>query len=137
MRVSRKTNGGIFVRSTFDEKSIDKLPDGYETRVFGLENANSKTGAGLIKRYAKGSKAPAQFDVHTPGMLPGGWFTLEFLAVGNELRSFIDGKEVCWGIVETPPFFERGHIAVQFRGPQNGAPSDAVEFRSIEVRELP
>lgn len=128
LRVSRDSNGGIFVRSTFGPKPPAPLPQGYEARVFG-----NKVNSGTLRCYA-----PNQIVFPTPKPIqqPVGWLTLEFRVVEADLMSLIDGQEAC-ATTDPQRLFDHGLIAVQFRGPPNGSPASKIEFRSIEIKELP
>lgn len=127
-RVSRDSNGGIFVRSSYGAKPPAPLPHGYEARVFG-----NKVNSGTLRCYA-----PNQIIFPSPKPIdqPDDWLTLEFRVVESELTSLINGQELC-SATDPQRLFDHGLIAVQFRGPPNGTASSKIEFRSIEIKELP
>jgi formylglycine-generating enzyme required for sulfatase activity len=65
---------------------------------------------------------------------PGEWFTLEIIAVGNHLTLKVDGATA---VVSLDSVFTKGHIALRTHRATLTAESTTVQFRKIEIKELP
>jgi hypothetical protein len=64
-------------------------------------------------------------------MAPNQWFPLEVLVEGNRIKSLVNGKKA---VAATLRLRNRaqGHLALQHLDPQT-----VIEFRKIEIQELP
>ncbi len=66
-----------------------------------------------------------------PLVRPDTWFTLEAIATGARLSVRVDGRTTA-NIVDNNKTFTGGHFALQHSGPET-----VVQFRKIEIKELP
>ena len=127
VRISAGGNSGIYFRSSFCERAPGRVgPGGYEAQIYPTgKREEPKTGSLM------GGKAPSPVTPAAAGA--GEWFTLEVIAQGNRSRIRVNGKETA---DSTDPTYTRGHLALQV---WDGDKADVtkVEFKSIEIKELP
>jgi hypothetical protein len=114
-RINARGNSGQYFRAAFGSG----YPQGYEAQI---------AQAGGDPRQWTGSLfgiAVIREKLHEPGA----WFTQEVIANGDHITIKVNGKEVVSVRNDT---YKRGHFALQHL-----TPATAVEFRKIEVKELP
>jgi uncharacterized protein (TIGR03067 family) len=85
----------------------------------------------LTKRLGTGTPVPLGKPV-PGGVSPDKWFSMEVIADGDSLTTIVDGKTVAKVRDDGPDSFRRGSVALQVYNPET-----VVEFRKIEVKELP
>jgi hypothetical protein len=122
-RVSDGGNSGVFCRSHSGPVPPVGSPSGYEAEICAT-GAGAKTGSLL----GKGGEAIV-FYRESP-IPPGQWFVLEISLRGNKVAIKVDGKTTAT-FTDVNQMFTRGHITLQ------QAPRTTVEFRKIEIKELP
>jgi hypothetical protein len=128
LRVEVRTNddgdSGLFFRTPFGPRyppSNPNQPLGYEAQIKHREVI--QTGslyAGEVLISIRESPVP-----------PGEWFTMEVIAEGNHLVIKVNGRTTA-DYTDKKRRFTSGHIALQQIIPQT-----VVEFRKIEIKELP
>ena len=123
-RINQAGNSGIYFRSPF---SLDKgeYPNAYEAQIF----VGDKTSGGSPEPNKTGSLYGLKvFSDHLARA--DTWFAMDVIARGNRFTIKVNG------IVTVDEFqddqFQRGHFALQRMGP-----ATVVEFRKIEIKELP
>jgi formylglycine-generating enzyme required for sulfatase activity len=143
VRINNGGNSGLYFRSSFGpefdvvrvapggpppgaatERKM-RLPHGYEADI-NLDNPFTKTGS----LWSLGP-ATIAVPVKEATITPDTWFTLEVIARGNRIVTRVDGRTVLdW--VDGQKRHTKGHFALQvFHA------NTVVEFRKIEVKELP
>ena len=101
-------------------------PHGYEANI-------TPTGTGDV--YDTAEMSSKRLAVTRPsGFKPGTWATLELVVRGNRIAVLIDGKPAA-EYTDPRSRYSRGHLALQIGG--SNAPRTVVEFREVEVKELP
>jgi len=120
LRVEAKINAtgdsGVFVR--VPARRLHRAFTGYEAQIL-LEGRDT---TGMIRSVRTTTE-----DLVTPDT----WFTLEVIAVGHQLISKVNGRTVA--DTEDPTgLYSTGRIALQ-----SASPETVVQFRKIEVKDLP
>jgi hypothetical protein len=113
-------NSGIFFRVP----PTAGFTDGYEADINSTHKNPAKTGT--LRR--KGDVAAVVKEMLVP---PGQWFTYEVIAAGRHFTLKVNGKTTA-DFNDPDPVALTGHIALQQHNPET-----SVEFRKIEVKELP
>ncbi len=124
-RINAKGDSGVFFRGPFDALHRSVMPMGYELHISptypefktGSLCVTEETGAPYLTRESR-QLAP-----------PDTWFTLDIIARGERLILKVNDTQVA-DIVNKR--FAKGHIALQHWGPET-----VVQFRKIEIKELP
>jgi len=119
-RINDAGNGGQYFRTQF-EKSF---PRGYEAQI-------NSAGADPVKTGSLYNLAPIK-EMLVP---PDEWFTQEVIANGNHIVILVNGKKVV-DFVDSANTHTTGHLALQHNRGFQGKDT-VVQFRKIEVRELP
>ncbi|MFL5340031.1 MAG: family 16 glycoside hydrolase [Gemmataceae bacterium] len=145
VRINDGGNSGLFFRSGFGpdfdvlrllssrppNSETDRkigLPLGYEADI-KLDNEFSRTGS--VWSLPPLPIEPVHKAVKESLVTPGTWFTFEVIAQGNHIVTKVNGKTALdW--VDEQNSHTKGHFALQVSHPKT-----IVEFRKIEVRELP
>ena len=127
-RVGKDGDSGIYVRASYGPtwgfaKKSRLFPAGYAAQIYGVGPSKYKTGSLL---------APHEWLVQRDRSVeaPNKWFTLEFIAEGNHLVVKVEGQQTA-DYTDDKRRHSKGHIALQ----QNA--KTAVQFREIEIKELP
>lgn len=119
-RINQGGNSGQLFRKPFSPDS----GDGYEAQI-DSSGEGAKTGSLLI-RGGSGNV------VISKSLVPAGtWFTQEVIARGNRIIIKVNGESVV-DHVDRDWTWRRGHLALQVM-----EPTTLVEFRRVEVKELP
>jgi serine/threonine protein kinase len=132
-RVNRFGNSGILFRCPFDVTGtpLKGYPDGYEAQILhSYPLPNGYLTGSLMSTRGKFSK------VSKPLVQPDEWFTMDVIAEGNHLIVKING-EVTTDVVDLANTFRVGHIALQAMSDTTTNVTTSVEFRRIEIKELP
>jgi 3-keto-disaccharide hydrolase len=114
-------NSGQYFRTQFDPG----FPKGYEAQINATHKDKIRTGSLYMPR----NKELLVLDVapHKPNE----WFTQEVLADGDRIMITVNGKKtVDWK--DSQKTYTKGHFALQGHDP-----GTTVQFRKIEIRELP
>jgi hypothetical protein len=123
-RLNDGGNSGVCFRAQPGIKL--RLPAGYEADISNPRNRGAtRTGSLFVPG------AGALVGIHESLVPPGQWFTMEVTAQGNHIVVKVNGKTT----VDYPDEerrFASGHIALQ-----QLTPATVVEFRKIEIKELP
>lgn len=121
VRIDATGNSGFFVRAQPDGAH----PKGYEVQISYSDKA-VKTG-GLYLTFGGNRIVPPREVVGRPNE----WITMDIVCDGNRLVSAVNGKHVVdW--TDPQGTFSSGRIALQHHNPNT-----RVQFRRIEVKELP
>jgi WD40 repeat protein len=114
VKINDGGNSGIYFRSLFR----GGFPPGYEAQINATHPDPQKTGSlyNIVKVLDQLHK-------------PGAWFTLEVIAEGEHLVILVNGKKV---VDVKDATYAKGHFALQQHDP-----GTVVEFRKIEIKELP
>ena len=120
-------NSGVYFRS---EHGLNLLvggksgtfPQGYEAQIYDSKGGSDPNQTGSLHGLA---------SVKARLVLPDTWFLMEVIAEGNHIRIKIDGKESAT-YIDVQRRYSKGHIALQCHNQET-----RVEFRKIEVKELP
>jgi WD40 repeat protein len=129
VRINDGGSSGLFVRSTFGPRfpaNKPVVPLGYEAQINNTSARPTKTGS----LYVSTRQFVHHFD-RDAGVPPNQWFKLEVIAEGNRIIIKVDDREV-FNYVDPRHSHDRGRIALQIHDPKT-----VVEFRKIEVKELP
>jgi eukaryotic-like serine/threonine-protein kinase len=127
-RINKYGNSGIYFRSNFAVSRGGKYPNAYEAQI--LHSYLARTDAALT-----GSLLPLA-NVVKPLVEPDDWFTLEVLANGNRLLVKVNGQ-VTADVVDQANTYRKGHLALQAMSDKITNVTTVVQFRSIEIKELP
>lgn len=119
-KVNDGGNSGIFFRTP----ASGKATDGYEADINSTHKNPMRTGT--LRR--KGGGAVMVKEMLVP---PGQWFTYEVVAEGSHITLKVNGKTTA-DFTDPEPVALTGHFALQQHNPET-----PVEFRKIEVEELP
>ena len=123
-RVEAKINDGGNSGQYFRTKFGPGFPKGYEAQINATHKDKIRTGS----LYFPNVKEVLVFEqLHKPDE----WFTQEVTAVGNHIVIKVNGKTtVDWK--DPKNTYTKGHFALQQHDP-----GTVVQFRKIEVKELP
>ena len=128
--VTADADSGLFVRASGSGQFMRGWPNNsYQVQIRNPATASRLPPVGGLFRHGM-PPGPTEFDatiVEKVARPTGDWQTLEVEVTGNRLTARLNGTEVLKAMEITNP---RGFIGLQ-------AETGAVEFRSIEVRELP
>jgi formylglycine-generating enzyme required for sulfatase activity/serine/threonine protein kinase len=115
-KVNAGGDSGVIFRAPFGIKPGWKGPLGFEAQIA------TKTGTVLEGQDVFGDPS---------GIPPGTWFTGEVIAAGPQIIVRIDGRTTA-NFEDAERLYTKGHIALQVWNPQT-----VVQFRKIEIKELP
>jgi hypothetical protein len=128
LRMEAKYVGGT-AGLVFREQSLEVAGAGYVCSMENNKDGDFNTGAisrmhtkNLMGTFAVPRQAVTQNDK---------WFTLEVIANGNRLQTFVDGKQTV-NFVDIHHDFKEGFIALTVRGPEG-----QLHVKKIEIKELP
>jgi hypothetical protein len=115
-KINDKGNSGQYFRTQFGPS----FPKGYEAQINSTHGDPQRTGSlyNLVKITEQLHK-------------PDEWFTQEVIAVGNHLIIKVNGKTVV-DFKDPKNQYSKGHFALQQHDP-----GTVVQFKKIEVKELP
>jgi hypothetical protein len=114
-------NSGIFFRSPFAPSM--RYPGGYEAQIMSRDKIPDAFLTGSLFGLVRSKLPPPA--AHE-------WFTLEIIAVENEMTVKVNGKDTAH-YVDPKRTAMRGHFALEANDPR----TTVVRFRKIEVKELP
>lgn len=115
-RINDKGNSGQYFRTQF----TSGFPRGYEAQINSTARDPVRTGS--LYNFVKVLSTPVK---------PGEWFTQDVIADGNHIIIEVNGK-VTADFIDQKNTYQKGHFALQQHDPDT-----VVEFRRIEVKELP
>lgn len=115
-RINDKGNSGQYFRSQFGKA----FPKGYEAQINSTHRDPVKTGS--LYNFVKVLNTPVK---------PDEWFTQEVIADGNHIIIKVNG-ETTVDFVDDKNTYKKGHFSLQQHDP-----GTVVQFRKIEVKELP
>jgi len=118
-KISDLGNSGQYFRAKF----ASGFPLGYEAQI-NSTRPDLKTGS--LYGLAPVTEMLVKADE---------WFTQEVIADGNHITILVNGKKVV-DYLDGENRFTKGHFALQ-HNPARGGIGTAVEFRKIDVKELP
>jgi serine/threonine protein kinase len=127
-RINDGGNSGVYFRALFGPAvpaGNPQQPLGYEAQINSTHRDVNKTGS----LYAAADGAVV--SLRKSPVPPGEWFTQEVIAVGNQIVIKVNGKTTA-DYTDDKRLFTRGHFALQQLTPET-----VVEFRKIEIKELP
>ncbi len=117
-RINFDGNSGVCFRvASFDGGAIEK--QGYEAQI------GTHPPTGSLMNFG-----PAYLN-HQHKVRSGSWFTLEIITDGPLIMIKLDGEKTV-EMVDNDQMFNHGHLALLSQGAKT-----VVEFRKIEIRELP
>jgi hypothetical protein len=121
-------NSGQYFRARFGPS----FPKGYEAQINSTHRDPIKTGS-LYPGFDPGLSPEQRKKILVTDMLvkPDEWFTQEVLAEGNHIVIKVNGKTTV-DFVDEKNTYPKGHFALQQHDP-----GTVVQFRKIEVQELP
>jgi serine/threonine protein kinase/Leucine-rich repeat (LRR) protein len=135
-RVNNGGDSGIFFRAPFATRpgraADQRRPaGGYEVEL--VENPTYLVKTGSVWDAETIGFAPKSLWVNRQASLTkhDEWFTLEIIAQGNHFVTKVNGTRTA-DCLDPRNHFESGHIALQVFSPLT-----TVEFRKIEIKELP
>ncbi len=122
-RVEAKINDGGNSGQYFRTQFGPSFPKGYEAQINSTHTDPIRTGS--LYNFGK--------DATVTEMLvkPDKWFTQEVIAVGNHIIIKVNGKTTV-DFIDKKNTYAKGHFALQQHDP-----GTVVQFRKIEVKELP
>jgi len=117
-RINDGGNGGIWFR----HPGTEYRPDIYEAEINSTDPSGKKTGSLCHYDIEKADRAPPP--------KPNEWFTMEVIAIDNELVIKVNGRETAhW--VDPEWRYKKGSFGLQQHE------NTIVQFRKIEIKELP
>jgi hypothetical protein len=126
-RINDKGNSGQYFRTKFE----GGFPTGWEAQINATHGDRVKTGSLYPDGRQKDLKDYKELIVLKAPHKPDEWFTQEVIAKGNHIVIKVNGKTtVDWK--DPKNRFKEGHFALQQHDP-----GSVVQFRKIEVKELP
>jgi Domain of Unknown Function (DUF1080) len=128
VRINDGGDSGLLLRSSFGphiSNNVPTCPAGYEAQIAGI----GPHWTGSLFRH--GARSDIVVSVREPTTLPNQWFTQEVIAQDNQITALVNGRTVS-SYVDPSRWYTRGHIALQIY-----LPPTVVEFRKIEIKELP
>ena len=118
-KINDHGNSGQYFRTKFGPS----FPKGYEAQINSTHSDPVRTGS----LYNFGKEA----TVTEMLVKPDEWFTQEVIAVGNHIIIKVNGKTTV-DFIDKKNTYTKGHFALQQHDP-----GTVVQFRKIEVKELP
>jgi Domain of Unknown Function (DUF1080) len=118
-KINDHGNSGQYFRTKFGPS----FPKGYEAQINSTHRDPIRTGS----LYNFGKEA----TVTEMLVKPDEWFTQEVIAVGNHIIIKVNGKTTV-DFIDKKNTYTKGHFALQQHDP-----GTVVQFRKIEVKELP
>ncbi|MEM7755355.1 MAG: DUF1080 domain-containing protein [Planctomycetota bacterium] len=115
---ARTGNSGIYFRTVPREETPDTWPLGYEAQLDNHDPGETNYTGCIYDVAAARTGAPITED--------GGWFDYRIMAVGNRIRTWINGQPM---VDTTSDLHNEGMIAIQTHHPGN-----RVEFRDFRYR---
>jgi hypothetical protein len=115
-KINDRGNSGQYFRTQFGKS----FPKGYEAQINSTHRDPIKTGS--LYNFVNITK-----QLHKPNE----WFTQEVIAEGNHIIIKVNGTTTV-DFVDAKNTYARGHFALQQHDP-----GTVVQFRKIEVKELP
>src|SRR5207253_5042121 len=109
-------DSGVFFRAPFSLKPKWGGPLGYEAQIA------ARTGTVLVGEEVFGSPA---------GIAPDTWFVGEIMATENRIVVRVNGQTTA-NFADPSHRYTKGHLALQVWNPETH-----VQFRKIEIKELP
>ena len=119
-RVNDGGNSGVFFRAPSEE-----WPLGYEAQINSTDKDPNKTGS--LYKIPGGIVV----GVSPSPVGPDEWFQMDVIAIGHQITIKVNG-DVTATYPDPESDFAAGHIGLQQQNPQT-----VVEFRKIEIKELP
>ncbi len=126
-RINDKGNSGQYFRTRFGPG----FPRGWEAQINATHGDPVKTGS-LYPDGREGDLGKiAELKVLKAPHRPNEWFTQEVICIGPKITILVNGKKtVEW--TDPKNRYPKGHFALQQHDP-----GSVVQFRKIEVKELP
>src|SRR5262249_36247675 len=126
VRLQDNGNSGIFFRSEYGVSRNGKWPKGYEAQIVNNhpDPKQPRTGSLFIDQVV--NRIPDQ------RVEPGEWCTMDIIAQGRRLIIKVNDRTTV-DYVDENNTYKKGYFALQAMGP----PATVVQFRKIEVKELP
>jgi hypothetical protein len=125
-RINHQGNSGIYFRSNF---GVDrgKYPTGYEAQILhSYPRANTPLTGSLV-RFVNVTRPLVEADE---------WFTIEVIANDNHIVIKVNGA-ITVDFVDRANTYRRGHLALQAMSDAVVKGQTIVQFRKIEIKELP
>ena len=119
-KINDAGNGGQYFRTQFGKS----YPQGYEAQI-------NSTGSDPVRTGSLFGRVPIEEML----VKPDEWFTQEVIADGNHIIILLNGDKVV-DYVDQANTHTTGHLALQHSMRTQGKDT-VVQFRKIEVRELP
>jgi hypothetical protein len=127
-RINDHGNSGQYFRTQFGPG----FPKGYEAQINSTHGDPIRTGSLYPAFNPKLSKEDrANVVINKALHKPDEWFTQEVIAQGNHIIIKVNGKTTV-DFVDKNNTYKKGHFALQGHDP-----GTVVQFRKIEVKELP
>jgi len=120
-RLNDGSNGGIYFRAP---EVAAKRPQGYKA-LLNCDAVDDYKAGSLFNGFS----ADLQ-PWRTSFVLPGKWFTVEVIAVQNQIVVKVEGKQTA-NYPDEKMLYGAGHIVLEQTDAQT-----ALEFESIEIREM-
>lgn len=132
VRINHLGNSGIWFRSPFSldrQNELGGTPNGYHVMILEDFPRRQVGLTGSLRRESRTLQA-----VTEPLVRPNEWFNLEVIARGPRLTITVNGK-VTADVVDST--YSKGHLALKTRTEKETGVSTFVQFRRIEIKELP
>jgi len=129
-KINKAGNSGIYFRTPYGLNRLGMYPAGYEAQIFvgdkaALSDNPEPQKTGSLFNFVPYTKIP-------PGAEADQWFTMEIIAREHRITIKVNDTVTVDNYVDRNLAFFSGHIALQQVGPQT-----VVQFRKIEIKELP
>jgi hypothetical protein len=112
---------GVIVRAPFSPFK------GYQALINSTHPAANKTGG--LEAHVPG-KPINLVSVTDPPVPFGAWFTMEIIVQGKRITVLVNGKTTA-DFADVDDAYRSGHVALRHE------PNSTIEFRKIEIKELP
>ena len=125
-RLNRNGNSGVFFRSEYGVSRGQRFPIGYEAQILHSYPKPNVNLTGSLVGFV---------TVVNPLVKPNDWFTMEVRANDNWIVIQVNGK-VTADYQDQKTTYRKGRLALQAMSDAQ-APLTVIEFRKIEIKELP
>jgi hypothetical protein len=120
-------NSGIYFRSNFAVDRRGRFPTGYVAQILHSFPRPNAALTGSLYGFS---------NILKPLVEPDEWFTLEILARGNRIVIKVNGQ-ITVDFVDKDSTYRKGHLALKAMSDEGVNQTTVVQFRKIEIKELP
>jgi hypothetical protein len=126
-RTNQFGNSGIYFRSNFGLDRLGRFPTGYEAQILHSYPRPYPQLTGSLFDFSRVSR---------PLVKPDQWFILEIITRGNQIVIKVNGQ-VTVDFEDNGNTYRKGHFVLQAMSDKVVGHDTIVQFRKIEIKELP